>query len=285
MAGDRHRSRDFGTDPDFPYRDEDDRHPGDDYRRRPQSARDPRPGEPHRGRDRWSEVERSRARGRTDIYEDEGADDTVPLHDPRRHYWPEDRGQREDFNMMMAGGYGVPFGLRSRGAARGGYGQDPDYPHRGRHPGERPARGGRGRPDDRYDDRGMLDRAADEVSSWFGDDEATRRREEDHRGKGPRGYQRSDQRIEEDCNDRLTDDPFVDARDIQVSVSNGEITLSGEVDSKRAKRHAEDCADSVSGVTHVQNNLRIRQPDQTAGQTPTSAGSPSSTPSSGGNTI
>ncbi|WP_366655847.1 BON domain-containing protein [Fodinicurvata sp. EGI_FJ10296] len=237
MAGDRHRSRDFGTDPDFPYRDEDDRHPGDDYRHRPQAGRDPRREDPHRGRDRWSEEERPGAGG------------------------------------------------RSHGAPRGGYGQDPDYAHRGGHP----VRGGRGRRDDRDDgrnqDRGMLDRAADEVSSWFGDDEATRRREEDHRGKGPRGYRRSDQRIEEDCNDRLTDDPFVDARDIQVSVSNGEITLSGEVDSKRAKRHAEDCADSVSGVTHVQNNLRIRQPDQTAGQTPTSAGSPSSTPSSGGNTI
>ncbi|MEQ3711605.1 BON domain-containing protein [Tateyamaria sp.] len=35
--------------------------------------------------------------------------------------------------------------------------------------------------------------------------------------------------------------------------------MSGEVDSKQAKRHAEDCADACSGVEHVQNNLRVRK--------------------------
>jgi hypothetical protein len=44
-----------------------------------------------------------------------------------------------------------------------------------------------------------------------------------------------------------------------VSVSGGEVTLSGTVESRFAKRHAEDLADAVSGVTHVQNNLRVRQ--------------------------
>ena len=40
----------------------------------------------------------------------------------------------------------------------------------------RDPRGGRGNPDD----RGSFDRASDEVASWFGDDEAERRRREDH---------------------------------------------------------------------------------------------------------
>ncbi|HXR89686.1 MAG TPA: BON domain-containing protein, partial [Steroidobacteraceae bacterium] len=41
--------------------------------------------------------------------------------------------------------------------------------------------------------------------------------------------------------------------------SNGEVTLNGAVDSRQAKRCAEDIADSVSGVRHVQNNLRVRE--------------------------
>ena len=117
----------------------------------------------------------------------------------------------------------------------------------------------------REDDRGFWDRASDEVSSWFGDDEAERRRRRDyeqsgqHRGRGPKGYTRSDDRIREDLCDRLTADPFVDASDIEISVSSCEVTLSGTIDSREAKRRAEDIADRVSGVSHVQNNLRVQQ--------------------------
>jgi osmotically-inducible protein OsmY len=106
--------------------------------------------------------------------------------------------------------------------------------------------------------RGFAERAGDEVASWFGDDDAARRREADHRGKGPKGYRRSDDRIREDVNDRLSDDPNVDASDIKVMVENGEVTLKGQVSSRQENRHAEDCVERVSGVSHVQNNLRVR---------------------------
>lgn len=108
-------------------------------------------------------------------------------------------------------------------------------------------------------DRGFFERAGDEIASWFGDDDAARRRDMDHRGNGPQGYKRSDERILEDVCDRLTEDPYLDARDITVSVQDGEVTLSGQVPMKRAKRRAEDCVDHVSGVGHVQNNLRVQQ--------------------------
>jgi hypothetical protein len=49
------------------------------------------------------------------------------------------------------------------------------------------------------------------------------------------------------------------ATDIEVEVRSREVTLSGQVANRMAKRRAEDIAESVSGVTHVQNNLRIRQ--------------------------
>lgn len=79
-----------------------------------------------------------------------------------------------------------------------------------------------------------------------------------HRGRGPKGYQRSDARILEDVNERLTDDPRVDATEIEVRVENREVTLTGSVATRSEKRHAEDVAHGVSGVTHVQNNLRVQ---------------------------
>lgn len=80
----------------------------------------------------------------------------------------------------------------------------------------------------------------------------------EHRGRGPRGYQRSDDRIREDVSDRLSDDGRVDASDIEVTVSNGEVTLSGTVSSRDQKRRAEDIAEDVSAVKHVQNNIRVK---------------------------
>jgi osmotically-inducible protein OsmY len=174
------------------------------------------------------------------------------------------RGEDRDF-----GGFG---GGSDRGRDRwgefrsGGYGEG-----RFRDENDRRESYGRGA---QGDERGFWDRASDEVSSWFGDRNAEGRRREDergqHRGRGPKNYTRSDDRIREDVNDRLSDDPNVDASEIEVTVSSCEVTLSGTVDSRDAKRRAEDCAEAVSGVRHVQNNLRIQQAG--AGQGSASSG-------------
>ena len=108
-------------------------------------------------------------------------------------------------------------------------------------------------------DRGFFERAGDEVASWFGDEDAARRREQDHRGRGPAGYIRSDERIREDVNDKLTEDWRVDASAIEVGVASGEVTLDGTVPSREQKRRAEDLVESLSGVKHVQNNLRVKE--------------------------
>ena len=77
--------------------------------------------------------------------------------------------------------------------------------------------------------------------------------------RGPKGYCRSDERIREDVNDRLGDDYYIDASDIEVQVSNTEVTLTGTVQNRTDKRRAEDIAESVSGVSNVENRLRIKQ--------------------------
>jgi len=127
---------------------------------------------------------------------------------------------------------------------------------------------------DRFEDAGrnagdFLHRAGEKVASWFGGGGGEQRiydrdyldpnhgRTRGARGKGPQGYKRSDERISDDANERLTDDTWVDASNITVSVSGGEVTLSGTVENREAKHRAERLVEDISGVTHVQNNLRL----------------------------
>jgi hypothetical protein len=126
--------------------------------------------------------------------------------------------------------------------------------------------------------RSFMDKATDEVASWFGDRDAERRRHwdearedmrADHRGRGPRGYRRSDERIREDVSDRLTDDPYLDATEIEVAVAEGEVTLTGVVATREDKRRAERLAEDCTGVSDVQNNVKVRRagPEAAAGTT------------------
>jgi len=76
-------------------------------------------------------------------------------------------------------------------------------------------------------------------------------------GRGPKGYKRSDDRIREEICDRMTDDPVLDATEIEVEVTEGEVTLSGSVASRDQKRRAEDIAEAIGGVKDVTNQLRV----------------------------
>ncbi len=81
-------------------------------------------------------------------------------------------------------------------------------------------------------------------------------------GYGPRDYHRSDERILEDVNDRLTWHSMIDASDISVAVKDGIVTLTGSVDTRSDKRLAEDIADDVRGVWDVDNRLSVRNKGQ-----------------------
>ena len=72
----------------------------------------------------------------------------------------------------------------------------------------------------------------------------------------------------EDLCDRLTDNPFVDASDIEVGIAGTEVTLNGTVNDPIALRQAQAIAEEVAGVTHVHNRLRLR----TAGERETTPG-------------
>lgn len=76
-------------------------------------------------------------------------------------------------------------------------------------------------------------------------------------GKGPKGYQRSDDRIREDVSDALERHGELDASEIEVQVTGGEVTLAGTVPDRASKRLAEDAIEHLSGVKEVHNRLRL----------------------------
>ncbi len=76
-------------------------------------------------------------------------------------------------------------------------------------------------------------------------------------GIGPRGYRRDDAAIREDVSERLMEHGDIDASDIEVEVHDGEVLYRGRVNSRYAKRAAEDAAYSVRGVRDVRNELHI----------------------------
>ena len=166
------------------------------------------------------------------------------------------RGQNQDNWNNSGGMYGGEYGRRNRGGDwnsedRGSYGNS-NYGNRSDN--WNSGAGGYGNsgnwnPGFREDNWNESNRASGS-GNWG-----------QHRGKGPKGYKRSDERIQEDINDRLSDHGELDATDIEVKVQNGEVTLSGTVKDKTSKRRAEDIADEVSGVSNVENKIKISKED------------------------
>ena len=175
-----------------------------------------------------------------------------------------ERYHAEGYGRPGFGGYGGQYRRdmdRPASGGTGGYDYERGYGDGGR----AESRG------DRFEDAGrgageFLHRAGEKVAAWFGGGGEPRAYEpgtynrsasRGARGLGPQGYKRSDERISDDAHERLTDDTWLDATNISLSVSGGEVTLSGTVESREAKHRAERLVEEISGVNHVQNNLRL----------------------------
>lgn len=77
------------------------------------------------------------------------------------------------------------------------------------------------------------------------------------RGRGPKGYLRTDERIREDVCERLSWNDELDASEISVRVENGDVILEGSVESRYMKRLAGDLVERVPGVIDVHNGIRV----------------------------
>ncbi len=98
---------------------------------------------------------------------------------------------------------------------------------------------------------------SDYGQSWNTGRSGQPQRPTSYRGKGPKNYQRSDERIREDVCELLTRDDRVDATELEVNVNAGVVTLGGSIDDRLSKRRAEDLAESCAGVRDVRNEIRV----------------------------
>jgi osmotically-inducible protein OsmY len=106
---------------------------------------------------------------------------------------------------------------------------------------------------------------------WSGggghEDYARDERRPSFRGRGPKNWRRPDERIREVVNELLTDHDGIDPTDVEVTVSEGEVTLEGTVGSRWEKRLAEDIAAGCGGVRDVHNRLRVADREAQIGKT------------------
>ncbi len=78
------------------------------------------------------------------------------------------------------------------------------------------------------------------------------------RGRGPKGYERSDERLREIICERLTDEPSVDASDVSIEVKDKVVKLTGHVSDRRTKYEIEDLVEHCGGVKDIDNQIRVR---------------------------
>jgi osmotically-inducible protein OsmY len=74
---------------------------------------------------------------------------------------------------------------------------------------------------------------------------------------------KTDLEIQKGIIEELNWEPSINASDINVSVKNGVVTLSGKVESYFKKEKAEKIAKSVEGVVKVFENIDVKAPSET----------------------
>jgi len=195
-----------------------------------------------------------------------------PDFDEQRYRYYEGSGQYADASNSFegdrsysAGGYPEEFGYRRGGQERGssyrssGYQDEFNRGGRGNNYGS-PQRYGSGNYS-HYGSEGSLGRD-------YGGEQYGQQSQQSYRGRGPKGYERSDERLKEMVCERLTDDPMIDASEVSIEVTNKTVRLTGTVDDRRIKYMIEDVIEQVGGVRDIDNQLRVQS--QPTSQSPTS---------------
>ncbi len=83
------------------------------------------------------------------------------------------------------------------------------------------------------------------------------------RGKrGPKDWQRSDERLKEDICERLYHTSEIDSSEVSVSVTEGKVVLDGTVNDRGMKYAMEDLIDNVPGVKDIDNRVRVSRDEE-----------------------
>lgn len=75
----------------------------------------------------------------------------------------------------------------------------------------------------------------------------------DFYGKGPKGYLKSDQEIKENVCEALARHTKIEASDVEVSVENGVVTMTGTVPDRLTKHLLEEATEECTGVIDINN--------------------------------
>lgn len=81
---------------------------------------------------------------------------------------------------------------------------------------------------------------------------------------GPKGYQRSDQRMREDICDQLMRTGHIDSSDVTVEVNGAKVQLDGSVPARWMKHVIENLADACPGVQDIENRISVKKPSSRA---------------------
>ena len=76
---------------------------------------------------------------------------------------------------------------------------------------------------------------------------------------GPKGYQRSDERLREDISERLMEARYIDSSDVTVEVTGAKVVLEGTVPERRMKHAIEDLVDTCPGIQDIENRVRVKR--------------------------
>jgi osmotically-inducible protein OsmY len=79
-----------------------------------------------------------------------------------------------------------------------------------------------------------------------------------HAGKGPKGWKRSDDHIYEEVCQILEQRGDIDPSEVEIKVSNGEVTMEGTVSDRTSKRRLDEAIDQISGIKDVHNRVRVK---------------------------
>lgn len=104
------------------------------------------------------------------------------------------------------------------------------------------------------------------------------------RGRTPKGYTRSDERIKDDVCEQLYRTPDIDVSEVTVEVRNGTVTLEGTVPDRRMKHRLEDLCEQCIGVQDVENRIRVQREERGDGSRFGSSSATEDRPMSGGGT-
>lgn len=201
-----------------------------------------------------------------------GAD--VASQSADRYEGPERRRGEYGRPQYESGGYDPYAGSRPRaGSGYGGYGESPGEGAAGydsgrnyaAEPGWGPGYGERSEQDPRFGRSTPPSGPSGRDESFAGHGGSSRggvgqghpRSREQRARRGPKGYERSDERLKEDVCERLMWSDDIDASEVTVEVKSGVVHLDGAVPERRMKHAIEDVVDECPGVKDIENRIKV----------------------------